>query len=74
MIPRTPSPPAPLVRPILVAMPMTLAEKIIARASGLEHVRPGQIVTCRVDRAMMHDSSGPRRQAPKLEPEASSYE
>ncbi|NIM26639.1 MAG: homoaconitate hydratase family protein [Gammaproteobacteria bacterium] len=47
-------------------MSMTLAEKIIARASGRERVRPGEIVTCEVDLAMMHDSSGPRRQIPKL--------
>ena len=48
-------------------MSMTLAEKILARACGREHVRPGDIVTCDVDLAMMHDSSGPRRLAPKLE-------
>jgi 3-isopropylmalate/(R)-2-methylmalate dehydratase large subunit len=45
----------------------TLAEKIIARAAGKDSVRPGEIVTCRVDLAMMHDSSGPRRMKPKLE-------
>ena len=45
----------------------TLAEKIIARASGREAVRPGEIVTARVDLAMMHDSGGPRRVAPILE-------
>lgn len=45
----------------------TLAEKIIARAAGKDSVRPGDIVTCRVDLAMMHDSSGPRRMKPKLE-------
>ena len=47
-------------------MSMTLAERIIARASGRERVRAGDIVTCRVDLAMMHDSSGPRRQSAKL--------
>ena len=47
-------------------MGMTLSEKIIARASARERVQPGEIVTCEVDLAMMHDSSGPRRQAPKL--------
>lgn len=46
---------------------MTLAEKLIARAAGRAAVRPGEIHTCRVDLAMMHDSSGPRRQQPKLE-------
>ncbi|MFQ5755596.1 MAG: 3-isopropylmalate dehydratase large subunit [Acidiferrobacterales bacterium] len=46
---------------------MTLSEKIIARAAGVAHVQPGEIVTCRVDLAMMHDSSGPRRVKPMLE-------
>ena len=41
---------------------MTLAEKIVARTAGLPRVAPGDLVTCRVDLAMMHDSSGPRRQ------------
>ena len=45
----------------------TLAEKIISRASGKPSVTPGEIVTCRVDLAMMHDSGGPRRVAPILE-------
>lgn len=47
-------------------MSMTLAEKILARASRRDRVRPGEIVTCQVDLAMLHDSSGPRRLAPKL--------
>lgn len=46
---------------------MTLSEKILARASGRAEVRPGEIVTCRVDLAMMHDSGGPRRVKPYLE-------
>ncbi len=46
---------------------MTLSEKIIARAAGRERVRPGEIVTCKVDLAMMHDSGGPRRVQPQLE-------
>lgn len=45
---------------------MTLAEKIIARAAGKNLVRPGEIVTCQVDLAMMHDSGGPRRVDSKL--------
>lgn len=45
----------------------TLAQKIIARAAGRESVAPGEIVTCRVDLAMMHDSGGPRRVKPLLE-------
>ena len=44
----------------------TLAEKIIARASGRGQVRPGETLVCRVDLAMIHDSGGPRRVAPKL--------
>jgi 3-isopropylmalate/(R)-2-methylmalate dehydratase large subunit len=50
-----------------MTMPMTLAEKIIARAAGRNSVRAGEIVTCKVDLAMVHDSSGPRRVAPMLE-------
>ena len=45
----------------------TLAQKLIARASGRAHVAPGEIVNCRVDLAMFHDSSGPRRLKPMLE-------
>jgi 3-isopropylmalate/(R)-2-methylmalate dehydratase large subunit len=45
----------------------TLTEKIIARAGGLADVRPGQIVTVKVNLAMAHDSSGPRRWRPRLE-------
>ncbi len=48
-------------------MGQTLSEKIIARAAGLDRVAPGDVVTCRVDLAMMHDSGGPRRVAPILE-------
>jgi len=44
----------------------TLVEKIIARASGLSSVAPGDIVTCKVDLAMFHDSSGPRRVGPRM--------
>ena len=46
---------------------MTLAEKLIARAGGRAGVVPGEIVTCEVDLAMFHDSSGPRRLKPMLE-------
>jgi 3-isopropylmalate/(R)-2-methylmalate dehydratase large subunit len=45
----------------------TVSEKIIARAAGLSAVSPGQLVTVRVDLAMAHDSSGPRRWRPRLE-------
>lgn len=47
-------------------MGMTLSEKIIAKACGSAAVRPGEIVTCAVDLAMTHDSSGARRQWPRL--------
>ena len=45
----------------------SLAQKLIARAAGQASVRFGEIVTCRVDLAMFHDSSGPRRLKPMLE-------
>src|SRR5215510_4572626 len=48
-------------------MPATLAQKLIARAAGRIAVTPGEIVTCKVDLAMIHDSSGPRRLKPMLE-------
>lgn len=46
--------------------PATLAQKLVARAAGRSQVVPGEIVTCRVDLAMFHDSSGPRRLQPML--------
>jgi len=48
-------------------MPATLAQKLVARAAGRGAVTPGEIVTCKVDLAMIHDSSGPRRLKPMLE-------
>lgn len=45
----------------------TLAQKLIAKACGRSAVQPGEIVTCNVDLAMFHDSSGPRRLKPLLE-------
>ncbi|MCR9129699.1 MAG: 3-isopropylmalate dehydratase large subunit [Alphaproteobacteria bacterium] len=48
-------------------MPATLTEKILARAAGRDRVSPGEIVTVRVDLAMAHDSSGPRRWKARLE-------
>jgi 3-isopropylmalate/(R)-2-methylmalate dehydratase large subunit len=45
----------------------TLAQKLIARAAGRCHVAVGEIVTCQVDLAMFHDSSGPRRLQPMLQ-------
>ncbi len=46
---------------------MTLAQKLVARAAGKSAVTVGEIVNCRVDLAMFHDSSGPRRLKPMLE-------
>jgi len=56
---------APQHRPRIDA-PGTLAQKLVARACGNDRVTPGQIVSCRVDLAMFHDSSGPRRLQPLL--------
>ena len=36
--------------------PQSLAQKLIAKSAGLEHVSVGDIVTCKVDLAMFHDS------------------
>jgi len=47
-------------------MPRTLTEKILARAAGQQRVSPGEIVTCRVDLALLLDSGGPRRIWPRL--------
>ena len=47
--------------------PQTLAQKLIAKSAGLERVGTEDIVTCKVDLAMFHDSSGPRRLKPMLE-------
>lgn len=40
-------------------MAATIAEKILARASGLRSVSPGEIVEAEVDVAMIHDLTGP---------------
>ena len=47
--------------------PQTLAQKLIAKAAGVSHVKVGEVVTCDVDLAMFHDSSGPRRLKPMLD-------
>ena len=39
----------------------TLARKLIARAAGRSGVSAGDVVICKVDLAMIHDSGGPRR-------------
>lgn len=48
-------------------MAQTLAEKLIAHAGGRDTVATGDVVTCRVDLAMIHDSGGPRRAKPILD-------
>ena len=45
----------------------TLARKLIARAAGQPVVSAGDVVICKVDLAMIHDSGGPRRVKPMLE-------
>lgn len=48
-------------------MAQTLAQKILARAAGVANAPVGDILTCRVDLAMVHDSGGPRRVKPILD-------
>jgi len=40
-------------------MEMTIAEKILAEASGKKQVAPGEIVEAKIDAAMIHDLTGP---------------
>ncbi|MEM7269680.1 MAG: 3-isopropylmalate dehydratase large subunit [Pseudomonadota bacterium] len=47
-------------------MGQTLAQKLIGRAAGRD-VAVGEVVTARVDLAMIHDSGGPRRVEPLLQ-------
>lgn len=54
-----------MTRPLLP--PQTLAQKLIAQAAGQTHAAVGDIISCKVDLAMFHDSSGPRRLKPMLE-------
>ena len=56
-----------MVNPEVKRPAQTLAQKLIARAAARESVSVGEIVNCRVDLAMFHDSSGPRRLKPMLE-------
>jgi len=42
-----------------INMAMTLAEKILAKASGNTQVSPGDIVMAKVETAMVHDITGP---------------
>jgi len=47
-------------------MAATLVQKLVARAAGRNSVRTGEIVTCKVDLALLLDSGGPRRIWPRL--------
>jgi 3-isopropylmalate/(R)-2-methylmalate dehydratase large subunit len=47
-------------------MGQTLAQKIIGRAAGRDEAHPGEVVTCKVDLALLLDSGGPRRIWPRL--------
>lgn len=49
-----------------MARPQTLVQKIVARAAGVPEVRCGELLTCRVDLALLLDSGGPRRIWPRL--------
>ena len=40
-------------------MPMTMAEKILARAAGIDETAAGEIVMANIDVAMTHDLTGP---------------
>jgi homoaconitate hydratase family protein len=43
-----------------LARPMTVAEKLLAQASGNDYVQPGEVVFAKVDLAMSHDAiAGP---------------
>lgn len=55
------------MKPLQGPPPQSLAAKLVARASRRAHVTPGEVVTCEVDLAMFHDSSGPRRLKPMLD-------
>ena len=46
---------------------MTLTQKIIARAAGVEAVQPDDEVWANVDRIVMNDTGGPRRIAELIE-------
>lgn len=69
--PAQPAPPQPAPPPRnaptgAARPPQTLAQKLIARAAGRLQVTPGEVLTARVDLAMIHDSGGPRRVEPIL--------
>ena len=40
-------------------MGMTMTEKILAKHAGLEYVRPGQLIRCKIDLALANDITAP---------------
>ena len=38
---------------------MTITEKILARVAGRDEVRPGDVVTCKLDLVMANDITAP---------------
>lgn len=50
---------ARLKQPSAPARPMTLAEKILAKAAGVEYVKPGMILYADVDRVITHELTLP---------------
>ncbi len=38
---------------------MTITEKILARATGRDEVRPGEFITCKLDLVMANDITAP---------------
>lgn len=40
-------------------MPKTMAEKILAKTSGKEEIEAGEIIIANIDKAMIHDLTGP---------------
>jgi 3-isopropylmalate/(R)-2-methylmalate dehydratase large subunit len=51
----------------MTGAPSSLAQKLIARAAGQPAVAVGELAAVKVDLAMAHDSSGPRRWRARLE-------
>lgn len=45
---------------------LSIVQKILRRASENDQLVVGEYLSCKVDLAMVHDSSGPRRLGPKL--------
>ena len=39
--------------------PMTIAEKILAAHAGLDEVKPGQLITAKLDITLANDITGP---------------